>query len=165
MKGIYLGAYKAYHPGYNIDYQDINGKRDISGDMMDIDLSCYDFIIATPPCNFWSKANHNPNQYSLDTAHLLPDIINKLEKQDKPFIVENVRNYPKFVKYGILPRYKTFVYYIGRHTIFTNVMFNTFVPYDIEFPGTSHNKSFQGGKNVHNIIESWLKEVHYLFDK
>ena len=57
MLGIYLGAYEAYHLNYKIVYQDINGKRDLSGDMLDIDLTGYDFIICTPPCNWWSKAN------------------------------------------------------------------------------------------------------------
>ena len=31
MKGIYLGSYKAYHPHFNLVYQDINGKRDRGG--------------------------------------------------------------------------------------------------------------------------------------
>ena len=47
MKGIYLGAYKAHHDSYDIDYQDINGLRDIGGDMLTVDLDKYDFIIAT----------------------------------------------------------------------------------------------------------------------
>lgn len=32
MKGIYLGAFQALHVRYDLDYQDINGKRDIPGD-------------------------------------------------------------------------------------------------------------------------------------
>lgn len=38
-RGIYLGACRAYHPGYDITYQDIDGKRDLGGDMLDVDLS------------------------------------------------------------------------------------------------------------------------------
>ena len=49
-RGIYLGSYKAHHPNHNIIYQDINGERDLDGDMMDIinnkDLGKYDFIIS-----------------------------------------------------------------------------------------------------------------------
>lgn len=56
MKGIYLGAFEAQHDGHDIVYQDINGKRDVGGDMMDVDLTPYDYIIATPPCNYWSRA-------------------------------------------------------------------------------------------------------------
>ena len=41
MKGIYLAAGKAEHSNYNIVYQDITGDRDIGGDMMEVDLSCY----------------------------------------------------------------------------------------------------------------------------
>lgn len=82
MKVIYLGAYEALHPEFDIVYQDINGKRDLDGDMLDIDLTNYDFIIATPPCNFWSIARGNRcSQYSLDTKHLLPEIIKNVAKQ------------------------------------------------------------------------------------
>ena len=42
MNGIYLASYKALHENHNIVYQDINGQRDIGGDMMDIDLSPYE---------------------------------------------------------------------------------------------------------------------------
>lgn len=31
MKAIYLGAYEALHPDFNIIYQDINNKRDLGG--------------------------------------------------------------------------------------------------------------------------------------
>lgn len=31
MKVIYLGAYEALHPDFDVVYQDINGKRDIGG--------------------------------------------------------------------------------------------------------------------------------------
>ena len=76
MRGIYLAAYKAMHPNHDIVYQDINGKRDIGGDMMEVDLTPYDFIIATPPCNWWSRANwrRDSSEYSLKTKHLLIDI-------------------------------------------------------------------------------------------
>lgn len=84
MKAIYLGAYKALHHDFNIVYQDINGKRDIDGDMLDIDLTPYDFVIATPPCNFWSIARGNRcSQYSLDTKHLLPEVIKKCFESGK----------------------------------------------------------------------------------
>ena len=93
MKGIYLASYKAHHPNHDIVYQDINGERDIAGDMMEVDLTPYDFIIATPPCNWWSRANYrrNTSPYALNTKHLLIDIIHKLASQEKPFIVENVK--------------------------------------------------------------------------
>lgn len=77
MKGIYLAAFEAYHPNHDIIYQDINGLRDLGGDMLDVDLSSYDFIIATPPCNYWSRCNYRRDisDYSLKTKHLLPGII------------------------------------------------------------------------------------------
>lgn len=123
MKGIYLASFKANHPKYNILYQDINGKRDLGGDMMDVDLTEFDFIIATPPCNYWSRANwrRESSQYAQKTKHLLPCILAKLAYQDKPFIVENVCNNKRFSKEGFyyLP---CFVYVIGGHTYWTNVL-------------------------------------------
>ena len=93
MKGIYLASFKALHENHNIIYQDINGERDIGGDMMNVDLTPYDYIIATPPCNWWSRANYrrDSSQYALETKHLLIDILDKLVKLGKPFIVENVK--------------------------------------------------------------------------
>ena len=95
MKGIYLAACKARHPNYDIVYQDIDKKYkcELEGDMLEIDLSPYDFIIATPPCNWWSQANpyYWRSEYALKTRHLLPLILIKLGKQNKPFLVENVK--------------------------------------------------------------------------
>lgn len=102
MKVIYLGAYEAYHPNFDVVYQDINGKRDLGGDMLEVDLKSYDVIIATPPCNYWSIARGNRcSQYSLDTKHLLPEIIKRLAKENKPFVVENVINKKRFREEGI----------------------------------------------------------------
>lgn len=170
MKGVYLAAFKAMHPDYDIVYQDINGKRDIGGDMMEVDLTPYDFIIATPPCNFWSIARGNRcSQYSLDTKHLLPDIINKLIHLGKPFIVENVKNIKRYKENGILPRNDCNVFIIGRHIYFTNVYFSTLdIPQrqDFKYGGKviqyedMNNKDHQGGFNVYNVIERFLKVIH-----
>lgn len=170
MKGIYLGAFRAYHPDFDIVYQDINGLRDLPGDMLDINLDDYDFVIATPPCNAWSHANseNRLSDYALSTRHLLPDILLKLRYINKPYIVENVRNYPRYVKYGLLPRSDCFVYFIGRHTYWSNVMFNSMVNYDFDFRSDSnghceyigHDGHREGGTNVHRVIESFLKEIH-----
>ena len=82
MRGIYLASYEAFHQNYNLVYQDINGERDIGGDMMNVDLTNYDYVIATPPCNWWSRANwrRDSSEYSLKTKHLLIDILDKLIK-------------------------------------------------------------------------------------
>ena len=166
MKEIYLAAYKANHPTYEIVYQDINGNRDIPGNMLDINLKEYDYIIATPPCNYYSKArgSNPPSDYAFRTKHLLPEIIKKLMNFNKPFIVENVRNFPKFDQIGLFNLH-LYVYFIGRHTYWTNIMFNPSnikQQYDftqggnIRIPGINT----QGGKNVHRVIEYWLKVIH-----
>jgi site-specific DNA-cytosine methylase len=168
MKGIYLAAFRAAHNNYDIVYQDIDGKRDIGGDMMDIDLSPYDFIIATPPCNYWSICNYrrNNSKYALATKHLLPEIINKLCKLDKPFIVENVRNKPLFDEYKLYD-FPCFVYIIGRHTYWTNILLPAGIPQRQDFLNGGRvimyddmkDKSHQGGYNVHQVIEVWLSIV------
>ena len=164
MKGIYLASFQANHPNHDIDYQDINGKRDLSDDMMDIDLTPYDYIIATPPCNYWSRANYRKNsEYSQMTKHLLPGILNKLLKINKPFIVENVRSMRMFLEAGLydLPLY---VYHVGRHTYWTNVPFNpsnVYQEYDFCYGGVQRKPKTnrQGGNNVHNVIEYWLQII------
>ena len=160
---IYLAAYKANHQNRKIVYQDINGKRDIPGDALEIDLLKYDVIIATPPCNYYSKArgNKKPSEYALDTKHLLPDILDKLIKINKPFIVENVRNKPLFIKEGLYNK-NCYIYHVGRHTYWTNIMFN---PngikqiQDYKYGGIKLVSNGQGGKNVHDVIEYWLDIV------
>ena len=170
MKGIYLAAFRAEHPNYNIIYQDINGKRDIGGDMMEVDLTSYDFIIATPPCNWWSRANYRRDRspYALQTKHLLPDIIKKLCEQDKPFIVENVKNKLRFGEYGLFD-VPCYVYFVGRHTYWSNVLMDLS---DIhQEPDFGHNVNGnvilinkdghrEGGKNVHEVIERFLETIH-----
>ena len=116
MKGIYLASYKALHPNHDIVYQDINGKRDIGGDMLEVDLTSYDYIIATPPCNWWSRANYrrDRSEYALKTKHLLPSILEKLCNQDKPFIVENVKNKLRFTEHGLFFNIIYLISYIMR---------------------------------------------------
>ena len=177
MKVIYLGAYKALHPDFDIIYQDINGKRDLGGDMLDIDLSPYDIIIATPPCNFWSIARGNRcSEYSLKTKHLLPEIMLKLAKTNKPYIIENVINKKRFKENGIYDIAKNincFIYYIGRHTYFTNIKLDREELYlldkknrqDFKYGGKvimyddMKNKDHQGGYNVHLVIDYFLNKI------
>jgi hypothetical protein len=185
VKGIYLASYKALHANYNIVYQDINGKRDIDGDMLNTNLDQYDYIIATPPCNYYSRANYRreTSEYAQKTKHLLPNILDKLIELDKPFIVENVRNPNLFNKVNLFNK-KCFVYIHGRHTYWTNIAFN---PSNIKqeneyklavckkkddgtwfktgqiYIGNMNNinsKDRQGGENVHNVIEYWLEVLH-----
>lgn len=170
-KIIYLASFQANHPGHDITYQNINGERDIAGDMMEIDLTPYDIIIATPPCNFYSKLNRfrHTSKYAQETKHLLPEIIKKLHKLKKPYIVENVRSHIindliKTQKY-----YDDFIIQHGRHTYWTNIPFNPKgIKQNFDFKATGKRgdgkigviaKNKQGGSNVHEVIEFWLKVV------
>ena len=160
MKGIYLAAFKAKHDAKDLTYQDINGKRDIGGDMMDVDLSPYDYIIATPPCNYWSRANwrRDSSDYAQKTAHLLPSILRKLIKLDKPFIVENVLNSKKFIEIGLyaLPCH---IYCIGGHTYWTNVLLFVDVKQYDQNKQYISSSARQGGINVHNVSQQFIDQV------
>lgn len=171
MKGIYLAACKARHPKWDIVYQDIDKKFDcdIGGDMLDVDLSLYDFIIATPPCNWYSKSNpyYFESEYALKTMPLLPLILLKLIKLGKPFIVENVRNDVKIAAIGIFKlceKYNVYVKYVGRHTYFTNIFCDLTVIQHQDFINGGkriNNDGYnQGGSNVHEVIEAWLTVIH-----
>lgn len=181
MKIIYLASFKAHHPGWNMTYQDINGLRDIGGDMMEVDLDPYDVIIATPPCNYYSKLNRNreTSKYSTMTKHLLPEIIKKLEKIGKPYIVENVRSHIINDLIRSQTDFTGWIYQHGRHTYWTNVPFSPEgIKQKIDFKAVRSRvgvdktspdynnvglnviaKNRQGGDNVHNVIEWWLRVV------
>lgn len=185
MNIIYLAAHIANHPKWNVTYQDISGNRDIGGDMMDVDLSPYDIIIATPPCNYWSRANYRreTSEYAQNTKHLLPSIIDKLIKENKPFIVENVRNKKLMDAHGLYNK-NCFIIEHGRHTYWTNIPFNPsnviqtsdFIPtrrkighkqFIDDITGKIYrsnctkrvNSNSEGGDNVHRVIELWLETI------
>lgn len=173
MIGIYLGACKAYHEGYDIVYQDIDDTRDIGGDMLDVDLSPFDFIICTPPCNYWSRLNceYWRSEYALRTLHLLPIMLIRLAKLRKPFIIENVINKKRMSTmriFDILDTYHIIYIEHGRHAYFTNV--SSFDPSACEqhFDFKSSNGKVrcinndgysQGGSNVRIVIDKWLKDI------
>ena len=172
MKGIYLASYIANHPLHDMVYQDINGKRDIGGDMMEIDLTPYDYIIATPPCNWWSRGNYrrNTSEYALKTKHLLPDIINKLKNIKKPFIIENVRNDTFFKQYGLYDN-DLYVYKVGRHTYWCNIQLNVNDIKQVAKTQIINGKKIwlssqnlprskrQGTEEVHEVIERFLQTI------
>lgn len=105
-----------------ITYNDIKVQRDLVCDMLNVDLTDYDILIASPPCNYYSKANYRRDKsvYSLATRYLLPCILYKFICSNKPFIVENVIN--KVLMKQIIDSLPKKIFYIeiGRHCYFTN---------------------------------------------
>ena len=167
MKVIYLAAGRAVLKHTNVVYNDYIENRDLKCDMMDVNLEEYDILIASPPCNFYSRARggNPPSEYALKTKHLLPDIIEKFIKTGKPFIVENVRNQPLFKKLGLYD-YDCFIYRHGRHTYWTNVMINiTGIKQEYDFKnipgyGCVRLKSYiQGGRNVNDVFDYFIETV------
>lgn len=166
-KVIYLASGRAQLKYPNVVYNDIKEKRDIVGDMLSVDLTPYDILIATPPCNYYSRANKSreTSLYAQRTKHLLPTIIKKFIQTGKPFIVENVRNSPLFKANGLYD-FNCFVYFHGRHTYWTNIMFSPdFIPQEFDFKqipgyGCVRLKNYvQGGKNVNDVLDYFLEVV------
>lgn len=59
MRVIYLAAGRAKLEHNNVTYNDIKEKRDLNCDMLAVNLKNYDVLIATPPCNYYSRANNS----------------------------------------------------------------------------------------------------------
>ena len=160
MKGIYLGAKKHRIAGYDIVYNDIcqYDGIDLCCDMLAVDLKKFDYIIATPPCNWYSHANYrrDSSAYALSTKHLLPDILYKCQLLDKPFIIENVCNVNR------LPKADCYEFNFGQHHFYTNVFM--FVPH--KSYAVRQNKQYtnpnqrDGNYNVDLIIRLFLEIIH-----
>ena len=162
MNIIYLAAGNANLGLPGVIYQDLIVKRDLPGDMLFVDLEDYDVIIATPPCNYYSKArgSNKPSKYALDTKHLLPYIIYKLILIGKPFIVENVRS--SKIDEIILDTPGIWIYQYGRHTYWTNIPFNPKginQVFDFNYGGKRLHSNTQGGENVNQVIKYWLSTI------
>lgn len=169
-KVIYLASGRAKLKYPNVVYNDYKEKRDLVCDMLTVNLDDYDILIATPPCNYYSRANsmRETSEYAQSTKHLLPCILDKFIRTGKPFIVENVRNEPLFKKCGLYD-YNCFIYKHGRHTYWTNIPFNPsgikqeFDFHQIPGYGCVRLKSYvQGGKNVNNVLDYFIEVVNNL---
>ncbi len=167
-KGIYLCSFKARFPGQNIVYNDIDPgtKADIIGDALHVDLRKFTFVLASPPCNFWSRANnaYETSAYAQKTKHLLPSMLSRLSQSGKPFILENVRNRPRMGRYHIwelVSKFGLYVYEVNRHTYFTNRMFNPWLPKMHDFRSGGYavvpNKDLQGGGQVSRVFTQWMR--------
>ena len=169
IKVLYLAAGNANIddiPGVQVVYQDKFVKRDIGGDMLFVDISSYDIILASPPCNWYSRANNfkqrEKSRYANDTKHLLPSIIKKLECIDRPVIIENVISKTRMV--DIIENTTLFYYEIGRHCYFSNRFFNfSNIPQEVvgvDRPVLNRltTSKRQGGFDV-NIVFKWFIEM------
>lgn len=163
-KVIYLASGRAKLKNGNVIYNDLYEPADLNCDMLEVDLTNYDVILASPPCNFYSKARGNklPSKYAENTKHLLPSILERCVGLGKPFMIENVRNKPLFSKLGYFD-FPCFVYFHGRHTYWTNIMINfSNIPQSFDFSrGGRRLKSYiQGGDNVNNVFDYFLYIVN-----
>lgn len=159
MKGIYLASKEHRIPGYDIDYNDIEKYDGINkqGDMLKIDIEKYDYVIATPPCNYYSKANYRreTSKVAQETKHLLPEILKKLENYKKPFIVENVMNST------LLPKTNFYEFEVGQHHYYSNVFM--LIPHKSYMVKQNKTKQQYGKRdnnyNVDLIIRLFLETI------
>lgn len=170
---LYLASGYAKIKFDNVVYQDKYIFRDLGGDMLEIDIDNFDILIATPPCNYYSKLNRNRDrsEYALKTRELLPRIIEKFSNQDKPYIIENVRSHiiNDLIKKS---NFNGFVIQHGRHTYWTNIWFNPVTikqTYDFKATGRRGDgkikrlkDNVQGGENVNQVIEYWVESLGLL---
>lgn len=161
MKILYLAAGKAKLKYDDVTYNDFEIERDLTCDLMEVDISEYDLIVATPPCNYWSRANCNIySEYSQKTKHLLPFIIWKCIAAKKPFIIENVINKRRMYFLNEVKKYCIYKEH-GRHAYFMSHdidISNVPQVQDFRYGGRFINKgdNRQGGSNVNNVIEKYI---------
>ena len=161
FKLVYLGAkqHRLLNVNCDVSYNDIVAYPgiDLLCDMLQVDLSQYDIIIATPPCNYYSHANwrFDSSIVSLKTRHLLPNILAKLCLIGKPFLVENA--YSKRCPTD----FPCFIYRYGHHIFYTNILLP--ISYLPKYQPLGIQNKFYGARdnniNVHRFIYLFLKNL------
>ncbi len=80
--------------GIDISLQPNYPFRFILGDALEADLSGYDFIWASPPCQRFSRMSNCRNGLLEKYPDLIASVRNKLVEFGKPFVIENVVGAP-----------------------------------------------------------------------
>lgn len=161
MKVLYLAAHTAQLENEDTTYQEILGTRDIGGCMLETNLEGYDLILATPPCNYWSRANYRreTSPYAQKTKHLLPEILKKLKDLGKPYVVENVIN--KVIMGKVIEEHvdeNNHYIELGRHCYFTNIDVDiSHLKQNDYIVQLTHPRDRQGGNDVNNTFNYIIK--------
>ena len=93
-KGIKLALPNADITGVDHSYKEKYPYKFIRAKVEDFDLSGYDFIWASPPCQEFSLATVSHRQNGAKYSTLLLELKTKLEELGTPFCIENVPNAP-----------------------------------------------------------------------
>lgn len=153
--------------GVKVTYNDIDPRFgcDLVGDCMDVKLRKYDILIATPPCNYWSKANY-AREYSTvaqATKHLLPELLEKFRMSCKPFIIENVDNINLMRRNFVADRY---FWFRNAHHIYWSNCINTLFCSDFFWKGNKSKLQYGHRDNneaVDYVLNEWLAStVRYI---
>lgn len=165
MKILYLCCGYGEIDFSNVTYNDlyIKRKNGLMCDCRDIDISKYDIVVASPPCNFWSKANYrrDSSNYAQLTKPLLLYCIDLLRKYPNiPIIIENVRNLPLFMKHINL--FDIYFVATGRHTYFSNRDIDFIKKFKFEKSCNISNlsrKKREGDLQVRTVFNRFIYEV------
>lgn len=133
---------------------------DFECDCLDVDLTPFDILIATPPCNYWSKANYRRNRsaVALATKHLLPTLLQKFEATGKPFIIENVDNINLMEREFQATKHYWFRH--CHHVYFTNRMSCLFDKGPLTFLKYKMSQGHRDGNpSVDYVLNTWLRSV------
>lgn len=129
----------------------------INFDAWKVELDGYDFIWASPPCQSHSKINNIRKEKDRRPIDMrLYELIEKLQQQSTPFIVENVNPYYDPPIKPILKCY--------RHVFWSNL---PLVKPSIkeERKGKYQLMSTEELMKLHNLTKRFLKPIHYANDK
>lgn len=150
--------------GVKVYYNDIKAylkPLDFECDCLDVDIEEYDLLIATPPCNYWSKANYRreSSKVAQDTKHLLPVILHRFAASGKPYIVENVQNEPLMAR-EINDLYAFYWFVANNHMFFTNALCDLF---DMKYPPQNKAKLQYGHRDDNYVVDfvfnRWLEKM------
>lgn len=157
------GKIEIKDPAVKIYTNDKYVKTDIQKDCQQINYDEFDMIIASPPCNYWSKANYRrdreESKYAQKTKYLLQFFLNIATNNNKPIIIENVINRKLMEKELKIPNNIEIVIN-GRHTYFSNKNIQFIKKFTFEKSCNIVNKSTkqrQGDNQVQQVFEKFIK--------
>lgn len=109
--------------GFHVAGVDINpqprycGDRFIQGDALGVDLSGYDFIWASPPCQKYSAGAARWGT-SEDHPHMIPAVRDRLIESGTPYVIENIVPASEFLRDPIMLCGTMFSLGVFRHRLF-----------------------------------------------
>lgn len=116
--GAAMGLYRA---GFDVDGWDITPQKNYPftfhhGNALDVDVSDYDFVWASPPCQAYTIAGHNQRRHGKIYQDLMAEVRAKLTQTKVLWVIENVSGAP--MRCDVMLCGSMFGLNIVRHRIF-----------------------------------------------